>query len=78
MEERRKINLNEVEKVKRFVNQMSTFESDVDIVSRRQIVDAKSIMGVFSFDLSELVEVQLISDDEEEIRRFNEVIKEFM
>ena len=71
------INLNDISKVKKFVNEMSKFESDIDIISRHYVCDAKSIMGVFSFDLSKPVEVQIISNNEKEIERFNEVLEEF-
>lgn len=47
-----KILLNSIESVKDFVNIVSRYESDMDLVSGRYIVDAKSIMGIFSMDLS--------------------------
>lgn len=72
-----KICLNEIEKAKNFVNKMTTFMSDVDIVAKHYVCDAKSLLGVLSFDLSKPVEVEIISDDEEEIKRFNEVLEEF-
>ena len=78
MNKRVTVNLNDIKKVGKFVNEMSTFESDVDIISRHYICDAKSIMGVLSFDLSKPVEVEIISDNIDEIIRFNEVLKEFM
>ena len=72
------INLNDIKSVGKFVNEMSKFDADIDIISKHYICDAKSIMGVFSFDLSKPVTVEIISDDKEEIKRFNEVLKEFM
>ena len=78
MNKRVTVNLNDIKKVGKFVNEMSTFESDIDIISRHYICDAKSIMGVLSFDLSKPVEVEIISDKIDEIIRFNEVLKEFM
>ena len=78
MNKRVTVNLNDIKKVGKFVNEMSTFESDIDIISRHYICDAKSIMGVLSFDLSKPVEVEIISDNIDEIIRFNEVLKEFM
>ena len=77
MKNRVTVNLNEIDKVKKFVNEISKFESDVDIISGRHICDAKSLMSIFSFDLSKPVEVQIISDNEEEIKIFNEVLEEF-
>ena len=51
MEEIR-IFLGTIERVKNFVNEVSHLECDVDIVSGRYVIDAKSIMGIFSTDLS--------------------------
>lgn len=44
--------LNTIDKVKSFVNDISKFNYDFDLVSGRYVVDAKSIMGIFSLDLS--------------------------
>lgn len=41
-----------VDKVKNFVNAITKFEYDFDLVSGRYVIDAKSIMGIFSLDLS--------------------------
>lgn len=71
------INLNEVSKANKFVNEIVKFKSDVDIVSGRHICDAKSLLAVFSYDLSKPVEIIIHSDNEEEIRRFNEIMEEF-
>ena len=47
-----KILLNSVEKVKNFVNEASNIEGDITITSGRYVVDAKSIMGIFSLNLT--------------------------
>ena len=46
------ISLNSIDKVKSFVNDISKFDFDFDLVSGRYVIDAKSIMGIFSLDLS--------------------------
>ena len=69
--------LNDYTRIKKFCNEVSTFESDIDLVKGRYVVDAKSLMGVFTIDLSLPVEVVIYSEDEEEIERFNEVMEEF-
>ena len=71
------INLNEVTKVNKFVNKVSKFESDIDIISGRYICDAKSLLAVFSYDLSKPVNIEIHSDNEEESRRFNEIMEEY-
>ena len=48
-----------VEKVKSFVNEVSRFDTEVDLVSSRHVIDAKSLMGIFSLDLSKPVEVEV-------------------
>ena len=71
------VNLNEVAKVNKFVNEVSKFESDIDIISGRYVCDSKSLLAVFSYDLSKPVDIEIHSVSEEEIRRFNEVMEEF-
>jgi len=51
--------LDTVEKVKGFVNTVAPMEGDIDLVSDRYIVDAKSIMGIFSLDLSKPLKVSI-------------------
>ena len=46
------ISLNSIDKVKAFVNDITKFDNDFDLVSGRYVIDAKSIMGIFSLDLS--------------------------
>ena len=58
MEEIR-IFLGTIERDKNFVNEVSHLECDVDIVSGRYVIDAKSIMGIFSTDLSKPVNVRI-------------------
>jgi phosphocarrier protein HPr len=72
-----KLNLNNVDDIKKFCNLTQTFVSDIDIISDRYICDAKSLMGIFSYDLSKPVTIGLISDDADEIRRFNSVMEDF-
>ena len=56
------ISLNSIDKVKTFVNLINRFDYDFDLVSGRYVIDAKSIMGIFSLDLSKPVNVQIHSD----------------
>ena len=58
------ISLDAVSSVKSFVNMVSQLEYDVDLVSDRYVVDAKSIMGIFSLlDLSKPIELQAHTED---------------
>lgn len=57
------ISLNSIEKVKGFVNAISTSEGDFDLTSDRYVVDAKSIMGIFSLDLSKTLRLEIHNDE---------------
>ncbi len=56
------ISLNSIDKVKSFVNDLTKFDSDFDLVSGRYVIDAKSIMGIFSLDLSKPIELNIHSE----------------
>ncbi len=53
------ISLNSIDKVKSFVNDLAKFDVDFDLVSGRYIIDAKSIMGIFSLDLSKPIDLNI-------------------
>ena len=55
--------LNSINDVKNFVNIVSRFDYDIDLASGRYVVDAKSIMGIFSLDLTKPISVQAHTDD---------------
>ena len=57
------ISLNSIDKVKSFVNDISKFDTDFDLVSGRYVIDAKSIMGIFSLDLSKPISLNIHADD---------------
>ena len=78
MKNRVTVYLNNIGKVSKFVNEMTKFESDIDIICGRYVFDAKSLMAILSLDLSKFVDVNLHSDDENEIKRFKEVLSEFV
>ena len=59
-----KICLNSIEKVKSFVNDITKIDVDFDLVSGRYVIDAKSIMGIFSLDLSKPIDLSIHADDE--------------
>ena len=69
------IMLNTVTDVKTFVNVVSKYDFDVDLVSGRYVIDGKSIMGIFSLDLSKPIRVEVRSDD---ASAFFEEIKPFI
>ena len=63
-----KISLNSIDKVKSFVNDLTKFDTDFDLISGRDVIDAKSIMGIFSLDLSRPIDLNIHAEgDAEEI-----------
>ena len=56
------ISLNSIDKVKSFVNDITKFDYDFDLVSGRYVIDAKSIMGIFSLDLSKPIDLNIHAD----------------
>lgn len=57
------IKLSSIQDVRDFVNIVSKYEMDIDLLSGRYIVDAKSIMGIFSLDLLKPIKLTAHGDD---------------
>ena len=60
-----KISLNSIDKVKSFVNDITKYDYDFDLVSGRYVIDAKSIMGICSLDLSKDIDLNIHAEGEE-------------
>lgn len=60
------VSLQAINDVKEFVNLVMRFDFDIDLVSGRYAVDAKSIMGIFSLDLSKPIVLNAHTDDADE------------
>ena len=69
----RHIRLNETEDVKEFVNEAAKCEFDIDISYNRIIIDAKSILGILSMDLTRVLTVQCHGESKE----FNRTLQKF-
>ena len=70
------ISLNSIGKVKSFVNTISQFEYDFDLISGRYVIDAKSIMGIFSLDLSKPIDLNIHADDN--VEEIMEMLKPYL
>ena len=70
------ISLNSNDKVKSFVNDITKFDCDFDLVSGRYVIDAKSIMGIFSLDLSKPIDLNIHAEDN--LDTVMEVLKAYM
>lgn len=57
------IKLSFAEEVKAFVNVVSRYPYDMDLRAGRHVVDAKSILGIFSLDLSKPISLEVYADD---------------
>lgn len=57
------IKLSLAENVKQFVNIVNRYPYEIDLCSGRHVVDAKSILGIFSLDLSKPITMEIYSDD---------------
>ena len=54
--------LDSIEKIKSFTNIVSSLDGEIDLVSGRYVIDAKSIMGIFSLDLTKNIRVDIHND----------------
>lgn len=70
------ISINTFDKVKSFVNIVKKFEYDFDLISGRYVVDAKSIMGVFSLDIKKPLCLQI--NTEENADRVIEALSDYI
>ncbi len=75
MKNKANIMLSTINDVKEFVSQVTLCDYDVDLISGRYAVDAKSIMGIFSLDLSKPIQLEAQTKDASE---FFEKIKQFI
>lgn len=69
------VSLQAINDVKEFVNIVMRYDFDIDLVSGRYAVDAKSIMGIFSLDLSKPIELNAHTDNAED---FLKAIEKFI
>lgn len=72
------IDLHSIDRVKSFIDITSQYPFEIDLVSGRYVIDAKSIMGIFSLNLNQPIELVAHSDDEAEISKFLDAIKEYI
>ena len=71
------IKLDTIEKVKKFVSVIDKFENDIDIVSGRYVVNAKSVMALFSLNLMDVLKVIIHDANTNELEKFEKIMEEF-
>ncbi|SFL18954.1 PTS HPr component phosphorylation site [Lachnospiraceae bacterium KH1T2] len=69
--------LNSVEKVKSFVKVISKFNADFDLTCGRAVIDAKSIVGVMSLDLSKPLDLE-INPKKSDVNEIIEALEPYM
>ena len=62
------ISLTQVSQVQQFVNAVNKYPFDVDMVSGRYTINAKSLLGIYSLDLNRPLQVLIYSDDCEDLK----------
>ncbi len=72
------INLNSIEKVKSFVNEITKFDAEFDLVSGRYVIDAKSIMGIFSLDISKPIDLNIHAETEADLNAIMDAINPYL
>ena len=73
-----KILLSKITDVQEFVNTVNKYSFDIDLRSGKYLVDAKSIMGIFSLDLSKEIEMSIEVEDETLVKEFEVSIEKFL
>jgi len=71
------IKLSKIEDIRHFVNNVSKYSVDIDLQSGRYLVDARSLMGIFSLDLLSPVDCIINSEDETVVNKILEDVKEW-
>ena len=75
---RTQILIDSIDKVKAFVNEISKFDCDFDLISGRYVIDAKSIMGIFSLDISKPIDLDIHEEEEGKINEILEKIAPYL
>lgn len=71
------LNVNNFDKAKKFVKKANIIDGDIGILTEKYVLDAKSSLGIYTMDLSRPITVQIVSNNKDEIKLFNEIMEEF-
>lgn len=74
---KKKNKLSTPEMVSEFINVCSKYDCDINLYDGRNLIDAKSLIGVFAIAQGKAIEVQVISSDESVILKFIEDMRKF-
>ena len=70
--------LDTIECVKAFVSKVSHYPDEMDICSGRYVIDAKSIMGIFSLDLSKPIDLNIHAENEASVNEILTVLAPYL
>lgn len=74
----KKIKFKNFEEVANFIDDMTLINTDVDVISNKSIVSAKSIMGLLTLDLSKTLDVFFYGDEEsEDFKKFIDIVEKY-
>ena len=72
------VRLSSIQDVRSFVDIVTKYNMDIDLSSGRYVVDAKSIMGIFSLDLLNPIKLSAQSDKEEDVKALMQDLKAYI
>jgi len=70
------VSFSKVMDVKKFVEKISPFEGQFDLIDDMYIIDAKSLMGILAMDLTKPIHLRIEKDDRKTIKAIEEFIVE--
>ena len=70
------VSLGTIESVKKFVTKITQFDEDFELIQGKYVVDAKSVLGIFSVDLSKPVLLR-INAEGDRLEQIKNAVKEF-
>lgn len=70
--------LNSITKIKDFTNAIRNVPEDMDIISGKYLINAKSIMGIFSIDVAKPITLRIMSDDNNRVNEILSIIKDYI
>ena len=72
-----RIKLDTIDKVKKFIRIVDSFENDIDLISGRYLINAKSIMAIFSLELTRPLDLIIHNASISDVSRLEKEMEEF-
>lgn len=72
------VDLSSVSKIKEFVSKTIVYQEDLHLLSDKWIVDAKSVLGIFSLDLSKPITLEIDTDNDAVLAEAKKAFKDFL